>query len=91
LSDAPKIVWLVIAALRENMSKDAVARIPKNTLVMNRIALAGMYGPTLMSWMQLVKDEPIAASAAESAAASPSAPGGSVAAASASSSAGARL
>ena len=76
LSDPPKVVWLVIAALREKMSDKGVARIPENTLVMNRSALASMYGPTLMAWMQLLKEEPIAIGA-ESAAASASGGGGS--------------
>ena len=90
-AEKPEVIWLVIAALRDNMNIDEVAQIPDNTMVMTRGALAGMYGPTLMAWMQLVKDEPIAVSAAEPAAASLSAPGGSVAAAAASSLAGARL
>ena len=89
-SGKPIVVWRVIVALREEAAEVDRANIPGCTFVMNRNALAGMFGPTLMPWMQLLVEE-LAIAAAESAAASPSAPGGSVAAASASSSAGARL
>jgi hypothetical protein len=49
----PKVVWLVIAALRTMRNLDP-ASIPENTLVMDRDALVRMYGPTLVSWMRLV-------------------------------------
>jgi hypothetical protein len=45
---------LVIAALR-TVSKKTAAKIPENTLVMDRDALVRMYGPTLASWMRLVE------------------------------------
>lgn len=89
-SGKPIVVWRVIVALREEAVEVDRATIPECTLVMNRNALAGTFGPTLMPWMQLLVEE-LAIAAAESAAVAPSAPGGSVAAASASSSAGARL
>ena len=49
----PKVVWLVIAALR-TVRNLVPANIPENTLVMDRDALVRMYGPTLVSWMRLV-------------------------------------
>ena len=49
----PKVVWLVlIAALHTKTSLDA-ADIPERTLVMDREALARMYGPSLVSWMRV--------------------------------------
>jgi hypothetical protein len=87
ISDKPKFLWLVIAALHEKISKNGKKKIPDNTIVMNREALARMYGPTLVSWMQLV-DEPAAVAGAASAAVVPL-PGGVVAAAAASSVGGA--
>ena len=77
----------MIAALREKVSAKVVAQIPKRTLVMNIEALARMYGPTLVSWMQLV-DEPAAVAGDATAAVVPL-PGGVVAAAVASSVGGA--
>ena len=58
-------MWLVvIAALHTKTSLDA-ADIPERTLVMDREALARMYGPSLVSWMRVADaDEPETAAAA---------------------------
>jgi hypothetical protein len=54
---------VVIAALHTKTSLDA-ADIPERTLVMDREALARMYGPSLVSWMRVADaDEPETAAA----------------------------
>ncbi len=49
----PKTVWLVVIAAPRTKTKLDAADIPERTLVMDREALARMYGPSLVSWMRL--------------------------------------
>ena len=49
----PKTVWLVVIAAPRTKTKLDAADIPDRTLVMDREALARLYGPSLVSWMRL--------------------------------------
>ena len=46
-------MWLVVIAAPHTKTKLNAADIPERTLVMDREALARMYGPSLVSWMRL--------------------------------------